>query len=183
MSPIVPIALIVGGAVAWSLLKTVKSAVNLDFKILKFRIYNLVKNGNIVFWIQVRITNAQSTPLHVSLIDFGGYLDPKTTTQNGKTVITSKGTLIATVTDNKPFTIAANNYTDKDFYLTASWSRIGQVIGTTILQNLLSNLLNINNNQQQTLLQQILNRKVLIDGKIKAEGFVIPYQQIVNITQ
>ena len=183
MSPILPIALIIAGAAVWSLAKTVKTAVNLDFKVLKFRIYNLVKNGNIVFRISVRITNAQNTPLHVTLIDFGGYLDPKTTTQNGKTVITSKGTLIATLTENTPFTIAANGYTDKDFYLTASWSKIGQVIGTSILSNLLSNLLNINNNQQQTLLQQILNRQVLIDGKIKAEGFVVPYKQIVNITQ
>lgn len=168
MSPFVPILLLIGGAAAFSLFKTVKAAKNLDFKVLKFSIYNLVKNGNIVFRLNVRITNAKNTPLNVQLIDIGGYLDPKTTTQNGKTVLSSKGTLIATLTENTPFTIQKNGYTDKEFFVSASWAKIGETIGTTVLQNLLSNL---------------LNSKFLISGKVKAEGFVVPIQQIVNINR
>jgi len=175
MNPFLVVALVAGGILLLNIKDTVKTALKLDYQILTFGIYNFIKNGNIVFRVRIRFTNTQKTPIHVQLINISAYWGAKFTTNADGSVadIQSRGTVLGTVADNTPFTIDANAFTTKAFYIECTWLNLLKIFGTSILENI----------QNSTrFVEAIAGKPLLISGQIKAEGFSIPVQTSINLT-
>lgn len=181
MSPIIPIALFVGGAIALSLAKTVKAAKNLGFSMSKFGIYNLYKNGNLVFRVKCKIQNPDKTPLHVQSIFFGAYVNSTVQNQNGTLKVVNQGDQLASLTDATAFTINPNAVTEKEFYIEAKWSEIAKMLGLN-WSTLLSIFIGGAAQQLQEIRNKLLNLKVLISGTVTAENFTFPINQLIQIT-
>ena len=181
MKPIVPILLFVGGAIALTVAKTIKAAKELAFKMSQFSIYNLYKNGNLVFRAVCKINNPNNTPLHVQNIDFGAYINAKVQNNGGKITIVDQGKLLCSLTDAVPFTIAAGQVTQKEFYIEAKWSTIGDYFGINV-----SSLINIFTGGLQAKIQEVRDKltklNILISGTVHAEDFTLPINQLIQIT-
>lgn len=176
MNPILIFGLIVGGVLAYSLFKSANTATSLYYNVLKFGIYNFVQGNNLVFRLVLRITNPTNTPLHVNLVNITAYLNSSFSyDNNNNVVIQSRGTQIGSVADNQPWEIAANNFTEKTFYIECSWVNLGKI--------LLGELINsLTNNSFSNLVNELIGKPVLIDGVIVAEGLSVPVTTIVQIT-
>lgn len=178
MNPIVPILLIFGSVVAWSIFKTAKAVANLNYTITRFGLYRVNTDG-ITFRLQVRLTNPKSTPLRVNLIDIAAYLNSTTSYDaQGKLIVNSRGDLLSTYSDANGFVIAANNFTTKDFLLQVRWGDIGR-----LLFNNISAVIDAftNNNSLSRVVTALIGRNVLIYGLIKAENVIIDIASVVNI--
>lgn len=179
MNPLLLVGLIFGVAVGVTVYKTIKTAGSLNYYITRFGIYQIANNGNLVFRLRLKLTNPNSTELHINMIDLGAYLNAQYQTVNGKVEVVNRGNLIATVTDNQGFVIQGNGVTEKELYINASWSDIGRY--------LLSNVNNIiqvitGNINVSELLSAMVGESVLIYGSVKAEGVNIPIAQVVSIS-
>lgn len=173
MSPLFLVAVAGAAALALSASKTINTALKLDYRILKFQIYNFVKNGKIVFRLRLRFINPNDRQINIQFLNIAAYWGAKFTKENDKIVsVESNGTHLTSIEDNNGFIIQANSTTDKDFYLETKWVNILKILGTGIL-NIITNNLTVND---------FIGRPVLIKGTIKAEGFQIPVLTDVTIT-
>lgn len=171
MNPFVVIGILGIGALALSLWKTAKAAVNLTYNIEKFRIYN-ISLKKIVFELVAKFANPQNTPLHIQMVNLTAYVDAQytTTTANGKTVynVQNVGLPLCTATDNKAFVIEPNGFTTHSFYpeisllniLTGALSKVVEKIRTGSVDR---------------------PRNVLIKGFIKAEGVKIDVLTVIPL--
>lgn len=181
MSPIIPIALFAAGAIALSLAKTVKAAKSLGLNVSRFGIYNLYKNGNLVFRVKCKIQNPEKTPLHVQSIFFGAYINSQVSNQGGKLTVISQGDEIASLTDATAFTIQPNAVTEKEFYIEAKWLSIANLLGIN-LTSLISILTGGAQQQIQEIRNKLTNLKVLLSGTVTAENFTLPINQLIQIS-
>lgn len=181
MKPIVPILLFVGGAIALTVAKTIKAAKELAFKMSKFSIYNLYKNGNLVFRAVIKINNPNNTPLHVQNIDFGAYINAKVQDNGGKISVIDQGKLLCSLTDTVPFTVAAGAQTQKELFIEAKWTTIADFFGINF-----SSLVSIFTGGLQAKIQEVrdklLKLNILISGTVSAEDFTLPINQLIQIT-
>lgn len=179
MNPLVPVLLLIGGAVIWSLTKTAKAAVKLNYDIIKFGIYKFASDGNMVLRVRVRFGNLTNTPLHINMINLSAYYNPTYTTQNGKVNITSRGSLLATLNNTNRFVIAANSIEEKDFFINIRWADVAMLFVSNIadIWSIINNTSGIAN-----IIQKIVGKPVLIRGAIKAENIVFNVEQIVTLT-
>ena len=180
MNPAVPILLLVGGAIAWSVFRTAKAAVNLNYTILRFGIYRFATDGNLMLRLRVRFTNAQNTPLTINLFDIAAYLNSTYTYDStGKINVQNRGDLLATLNDSTGFVINANTFTDKDFYITVRWADVGRYF----LNNAVSIITTIiNADSIRDVIRAVIGRNVLIYGLVKAENISIPVVNVVQLT-
>ena len=181
MSPLIPIALFVGGAIALSLAKTVKAAKSLGMNISRFGIYNVYKNGNIVFRVKCKIQNPDKTPLHVQSIFFGAYINSQVQQQGGKLTVINQGDLIASLSDATAFTVAPNAVTEKEFYIEAKWLQIANLLGLNIT-SLISMLTGGAAQQIQNIRSRLTSLKILLSGTVTAENFTLPINQLIQIS-
>ena len=180
MNPIIPILLVFGGVLAWSMFKTAKAVVNLNYTITRFGIYRFATDGNLVFRLRVRFTNAQNTTLTVNMMDIAAYLNSTTYYDaNGQLRVSNKGNLLAAYQDATPFVIQPNSFTDKDFLIPVRWADIGRYFLLNIV-SIVTDILNANNISEYV--SAIVGRNVLITGLIKAENVSIAVNNIVTIT-
>ena len=180
MNPLPLILLLVGGAVVWSITRTAKAVINLNYNVLRFGIYRFATDGNLVLRLRMRFTNPQNTPLHINLFDIAAYLNSSTSyDSNGNLVVNNRGTMIASLTDTQGFVIQANNYTDKDFFINVRWADVGRYF----LTNIVSIISTITNAQSiNDVISVIVGRDILISGVVKAENITIPVNSIVQLT-
>lgn len=171
--PYLILALVAGGALAYSLLKTVKAGVNLDYKLRKFQIYQFIKGNMLVFRLTMRIINPNATPIHVQMIDLDCYYEPEYTEEEATIKVNKKGSLIGSVVDVDGFTIPENNYIDKEIFIECKWLDLAKILTTAIL-DIIQN--------QENVLEYFLNKKMLIDGFVKAENFKIPITNVISVT-
>lgn len=180
MNPLPLILLLVGGAVVWSITRTAKAVINLNYNVLRFGIYRFATDGNLVLRLRMRFTNPQNTPLHVNMLDVGAYLNSTTSRDNnGSLVVDSRGTMIASLTDTEGFIIQANNYTDKDFFINVRWADVGRYFLTNIV-SIISTI--VNADSINDVISVIVGRDILISGVVKAENITIPINSIVPLT-
>lgn len=180
MNPLPLILLFVGGAVLWSITRTAKAVINLNYNVLRFGIYRFATDGNLVLRLRMRFTNPQNTPLHINLFDIAAYLNSSTSYDaNGNLVVNNRGTMIASLTDTQGFVIQANNYTDKDFFINVRWADVGRYFLTNIVSiiSTITNAESIND-----VISVIVGRDILISGVVKAENITIPVNSIVQLT-
>lgn len=176
MNPLLVFGLVAAGVLAFTLLKSANTATSLYYNVLKFGIYNFVQGSKIVFRLVLRITNPTNTPLHVNLVNITAYLNGSyVSDNNGNVVVQSRGTQIGSVADNQPWVIAANNFTEKAFYIECSWVNIGKILLGELINSLTNNSLN-------NLISELVGKPVLIDGVIAAEGITVPVSTIVQIS-
>lgn len=175
MNPILLVGLIAGGILLLNLKNTVTTALKLDYQILSFGIYQFIKNGKIVFRVRIRFTNTQNTPIHIQLINISAYWNATFSTDaSGKvTDIQSRGTVLGTVADSNAFTINANTFTTKEFFIENTWLNLLKIFGTSLLSTLTSST---------RFFDALAGKPLLIYGQIKAEGFSIPVQTSINLT-
>ena len=171
--PFLILALIAGGALAYSLFKTVKAGVNLDYKLRKFQVYQFIKGNMLVFRLTMRIVNQENTPIHVNMIDLDCYYEPEFTEEEATIKVNKKGSLIGSVVDVEGFEIPANNYIDKEIFIECKWFDLAKILTTAIL-DIIQN--------QENVLEYFLNKKMLIDGFVKAENFKIPITNVISVT-
>lgn len=180
MNPVVPILLLIGGALAWSVLRTAKAVVNLNYNVTRFGIYRFASDGNLIFRLRIRFTNPQNTPLTVNMIDIGAYLDSVTSYDSaGKVVVSSRGSLIASLNDYTGFVIPALSFLDKDFLINVRWADIGRYI----LKNAVSIITSITNADSiNNIISLIVGKPILIAGFVKAENVTINIANVVSLT-
>lgn len=180
MNPLPLILLLLGGAVVWSITRTAKAVINLNYNVLRFGIYRFATDGNLVLRLRMRFTNPQNTPLHVNMLDIGAYLNSSTShDSNGNLVVDNRGTMIASLTDTQGFVIQANNYTDQDFFINVRWADVGRYFLTNIV-SIISTITNANSIND--VISVIVGRDILISGVVKAENITIPINSIVPLT-
>lgn len=167
------LAAIAGGALAYSLLKTVKAGLSLDYKLRKFQLYQFVNGNNMIFRLTLRIVNLSDTPIHVNMIDIDAYLDPTYTEENGKLIVSKSGSQLGSVVDAEGFEIPANAYIDKEIFIECRWINLLAILTSTVLDII---------NNEESAIQYFLNKKILISGIVKAEGYQIPVQNIIAVT-
>lgn len=179
MNPLLVIGLLFGVAVGVTVFKTIKSAGALNYYISRFGVYQFASDGNLVFRVRIKFTNPTDTPIHFNLLDIGAYLNSQYQEVNGKIEVLSRGNLIASVVDNQEFVIQANGATEKEFYINARWTDIGQYFLTNIshIIQIISGNLNV-----RELLAAIVGQPVLIYGNVKAEGVNIPIAQVIQLS-
>lgn len=171
MNPFLGIALIAGVIIALSLGRTVKAAKTLDYRVNKFRIYNFVSGGDLVLHLSIRFINPTNTALRINFIDLGIFFNPTMQSDN----IISRGIQMCQYSDTTGFSIAANNTTDKDFYLSIPWTKIALFFGENIINQL------TDNNAAQNFRQRLMATKILVLGTIKAENINIPIQKVISL--
>lgn len=180
MNPLLVVGLLIGGAVAISLFKTAKAAVNLNYNVVRFGIYKFASDGAMVLRCRIQFGNLTSQPLTVNMIDLAAYYKPTySTNPDGTPNIVSRGNLLATLVDTQGFVIPANGVEQRDFFINVRWADIGK--------SLLSNITNIisiisNANGIADVMTQIIGAPVLISGGIKAENMVFNVSQIVSLS-
>lgn len=180
MNPIIPILLVFGGVLAWSMFKTAKAVVNLNYTVTRFGIYRFATDGNLVFRLRVRFTNAQNTTITVNLVDIAAYLNSTFAYDvNNQLQVQNRGDLLATYQDATPFVIQPNNFTDRDFLINVRWADVGRYLLSNIV-TIIQNILNANNINDYV--SAIIGRNVLIYGLIKAENVSVKIANVVAIT-
>ena len=180
MNPIPLILLVVGGALAWSVFKTAKAAINLNYNITRFGIYKFATDGAMVLRVRVQFGNLMNQPIRINMVDLAAYFNPSYQTNNdGSVKILSRGNLLATLADASGFVIPANSIDTHDFYINVRWTDIAKTLITNI-----SNIVSIisNANGITDVMRQIVGMPVLLTGAIKAENVVFNVQQIVSLT-
>ena len=180
MNPFGFILLLVGGAVIWSLTKTAKAAVNLNYNVLRFGIYKFASDGNLILRLRMRFTNAQNTPLHINMIDLAAYVKSQTSTDaKGNLKVISRGTMLASYTNVQGFIIAPNNYTDQDFLINVRWADVGRYLLTNVY-SIITTILNAN--QVSEYIAAIVGTNILVSGIVKAEGISFPVNELIQLT-
>lgn len=180
MNPVVPILLLFGGAIAWSILRTAKAVVNLNYNVLRFGIYKFATDGNLVLRIRMRFTNTQNTPLTINMMDIAAYLGSSTTTDgNGNTVVNNRGTMIASYSDFTGFVIPANYFIDKDFYINVRWADVGRYLLSNAY-SIITTVLNAEN--LNSIIGTLVGTPVLIAGVVKAENITINIAKVVSLS-
>lgn len=177
---LLPIALVFGGALVWTLMRTAKAAVNLRYTVLGFGIYHFATGGKMVLRLRVRFTNAQNTPLTVNMYSLGAYLNPSYTyDSDGNLKVMSRGSLIATCASTDSFLIPADSFIDKDFFIDVQWTDV-----LLFFVNNVSDVLDLVNGGASVMdyVRSIIGTPILVDGIIKAENVSIDVQQVINIT-
>ena len=179
MNPLLVIGLLFGVAVGVTVYKTIKTAGALNYYITRFGIYQFASDGNLVFRVRIKFTNPSETPIHFNLIDIGAYLNSQYQEVNGKIEVLRRGNLIASLMDNQEFVIQGNGFTEKDFFINARWSDVGQYFLTNI-----NNIIQVitGNLNVRELLSAIVGQPVLIYGNVKAEGVNIPIAQVIQLS-
>lgn len=177
--PLLWLGIIAAGVAAYSLTRTAKAALNLDYRITKFQIYNVVKDGKLVLRVQVLFTNRENTNIVVNNIDLSAYLNSiYTRAQDGTIEVQNKGDFFARLKDDNGFVIAANSDTYQDFYINVSWQDLGKML----LFNVVDIIRFIANNNFNEMLNVLLSKPVLVKGDVKAENIKFPITQVLNIT-
>lgn len=163
MSPFGIVAIIGGGLLLLSAAKTLKTAQSLNYQVLRFGIYNFVKNGKIVFRLRMRFFNPSDNALNVQYIQLAAYWGASYE-KNGNNItnVISRGTELTSVVDTKGFKIDPNSFVDVDFFLETKWLNLLSIIGSSALNIL------INGNDFN--LNDFVGKPILIQGTIKAEG-------------
>ena len=180
MNPLLLVGLLVGGAVLISVLKTAKAAVNLTYNITRVGIYHFATDGAMVLRVRIRFGNLTNQPLTMNMINLAAYFNPTYTRNNDGTYnITSRGNLLATLTDTSGFQIPANSVQERDFFINVRWTDIAK----TLISNI-SNIVSIitNSNGITDVMRQIVGYPVLLTGNIKAENVVFNVNQIVTLS-
>lgn len=180
MNPLLLIGLFVGGAVLISVLKTAKTAGNLNYNITRFGIYHFASDGAMTLRVRIQFGNLTNSPLTINMINLAAYFNPTYTTNNdGSVNITSRGNLLATLTDTSGFVIPANSVQERDFFISVRWTDIAK----TLISNI-TNIVNIitNSNGITEVMQQIVGYPVLLTGSIKAENMIFNINQIVSLS-
>lgn len=167
------------GVAAYSFSRTAKAALNLDYRITKFQIYNVVKNGNLVLRVQILFINREASNIVVNNIDLSAYLNSiYTRAQDGSIEVQNKGDYFARLKDDSGFVIAANSDTYQDFYINVSWQDLGKML----LFNIADIIRFIANNNFNEMLNVLLSKPVLVKGDVRAENIKFPITQVLNIT-
>lgn len=164
MSPFGIFAIVAGGALLLSAAKTIKTALNIDYKILGFGIYNFIKGSNIIFRLRMRFFNPNDRRINVQYINIAAFWGATyETAASGKiTNVISKGTELTRVTDTNGFVIDANSYTDVVLFLETSWLNLLKIIGGSALNIIIGG--------NDFNLRDFLGKAILIEGTVKAEG-------------
>lgn len=179
MNPAIPILALFGGVLAWTLIKTARAAVNLNYTMLGFGIYRVSSDG-VALRLKMRFTNAQNTTLTVNLIDLAAYLNSSTTyDSNGNLVVNSRGDLLSSYADSTGFLIAANGFTEKQFIFNLRWADLGRVLlgNAAAIINAISNQEGMN-----SIISSIIGHNILIYGIVKAEGVSVNICNVIPIT-
>lgn len=171
--PFLLLGLILGGGLIYSLLKTVKAGVNLDYKLRKFQLYQFVKGNMLVFKLTMRIINPNPTEIHVNMIDLDCYYQPDYIEENTEIKVNKKGSLIGSVVDVDGFTIPADNFIDKEIFFECKWLDIAKILTTAVIEII---------QNRENVLQYFLNKSMLIDGFVKAENFKISVTNVISVT-
>lgn len=179
MNPLIPVLLLIGGAVIWSLSKTAKAAVKLNYDIVKFGIYKFASDGNMILRVRVRFGNLTNTRIHINMINLAAYYNPTYSESNGKLNVTSRGSLLASINTTNTFIIAANSIEEKDFFINIRWADVAMLFVNNItdIWSIINNTSGIAN-----IIQKIVGKPVLINGQIKAENIIFKVEQIVTLT-
>jgi hypothetical protein len=168
MNPFALLAIGAGVILAINLSKTVKTATQLDYKIEKLQIYNLIKNSKITLRCILKIINPSDTQIKVNFISLNAYFKP--TISDNK--IVSKGSKLADVNDNKEFIIQPSGFTEKELYIEIKWVNILNILGTNIVSALISGT---------KIKDKFIGQNVLISGYLKAENITLPIEKVVKI--
>ena len=177
--PLLWVALIGAGVAAYSYFKTAKAALNLDYRVTKFQIYNLVKDGNLVLRLQILFTNREASQIVVNNIDLSAYLNSiYSRSEDGSITVNNNGDFFARLKDDRGFVIAANSDTYQDFYINVSWKDLGKILAFNIVDIVRF----IVNNNVREMVNELLSKPVLIKGDVKAENIKFPITQVVSVT-
>lgn len=180
MNPLLLVGLLVGGAVLISVLKTAKAATNLTYVVTRFGIYHFATDGAMVLRCRIQFGNLTNQPLTINMVNLYAYFNPVyTTNPDGTYNITSRGNLLATLTDSAGFVIPANAIQERDFFINVRWTDIAK----TLISNI-SNIVSIisNANGISEVMRQIVGYPILLTGNIKAENVVIDVNQIISLS-
>lgn len=178
MNPAIGIGIVAGAVLVYSIYKTARAVVDLNYTITRFGIYSISKDG-ITMRLQVRFTNPRDTYLTVNLVDLAAYLNSTTTTDNdGKLVVVNRGDLLSQYADASGFIINPNNFTTKNFKFVVRWADLGR-----LLFNNASAIIDAftNSSSLSQVISAIIGRNVLIYGLVKAENVVINIASVTNI--
>lgn len=175
MNPLGIILLGTAGVLAYNLFSTAKAAIKLDYRILKFQIYNFASGGNMVFRCRIRFVNNQNADLHIKKVSFAAYYGAKFTETDGKiTSISSKGTRLASCDDTESFVIPALSNFEKDFFIESKWSNLLYIVGLSIVNYFIND---------ENLVENLVGKPILLDGSINAEGVTIDLKSSIKITE
>ena len=175
MNPFGIILIAGAGVLAYNLLSTARTALKLDYRILKFQIYNFASGGNIVFRCRIRFVNNENTALHIKKVSFAAYYNAKFTESDGKiTSVSSRGTRIASCDDTSEFVIPALSNIEKDFYIESKWSNLLSIVGLSVFNYLVND---------ENLIDNLIGKPILIDGAIRAEGVTVSFKNSISISQ
>lgn len=178
MNPAIGIGIVFGAILAFSIYKTARAVVDLNYTITRFGIYSISKDG-VTLRLQIRFTNPRDTYLTVNLVDLAAYLNSNTTTDNnGKLQVVSRGDLLSQYVDASGFVINPNNFTTKNFKFVVRWADLGR-----LLFNNASAVINAftNSSSLSQVISAIIGRNVLIYGLVKAENVVVDIASVTNI--
>ena len=172
--PFLILAAIAGGAIIYSIVRTVKAGLQLDVKLRKFQLYQFVKDNMMVFRVTLRLLNPNNTTLHVQMIDIDAFLDPVFVEENGTLKVSNKGKSLGTCVDTKGFDIPANDLKDVELFVECRWIDLLAILTTSVIEIL---------QNEENALNYFINKKVLLSGFIKAEGVQISFQNIIAVTE
>ncbi len=162
-NPLIPFLIIgaaVGVAYLFSIKRVVKAAKELQYVITRIQIYRFKLTSPIVFRVWVEFTNLEKTQLVIQQLFANIYL-------NFGTEAEPDMQLIATLNPNAQIVIPAYKTEERAFDIEVKWLSLGST-ALKILQNKL-----MGNGQFNW------PKFAKIEGRVKAEGFTIPFEYTV----
>ena len=153
MSPVVPI-LLLGGVALVAYLSTLKKVVNaaqrLKYQVTRIQIYRFKLDQPLVFRVWVEFTNLADIDIIIQSL----YIDVFLNFGDGKT-------RIATLYPNHSIVIPANQRQELPFDVEVKWVNLGAAAVQMLTKRI---------NGEETWWPQ----SAIVDGELKAEGFLIP---------